>query len=77
MEHALMLKERAKCIVLSVPVELGSGQSETTAMGRLCSKCPPGVNIQYQSVISLVFPKADSSVWQLSVQNDDFLGILT
>lgn len=56
MEHALMLKERAKCIVLHVPVELGSGQSETYSYGWLCSKCPPGVNIQYQSVISFVFP---------------------
>lgn len=29
MEHALMIKERAKCILLHVPVELGSGQLET------------------------------------------------
>lgn len=29
MERALMLKERAKCIVLLVPVESGSVQSET------------------------------------------------
>lgn len=34
MEHALILKDRAKCIVLHIPVELGSGQSATHCHGQ-------------------------------------------
>lgn len=51
MGHALVLKERAKCIMLHVPAGYGSGQPWTDH-----TDCPSGVNFQYQSVILPCFP---------------------